>query len=261
MEGGGIVMNKPRILPVRLAQAGLLLGLILVLAGCFAPLGQSSEGSLAINASLPGSIFTQATDSFVARVYVANLDYEDLVRRFMAYEDFLDENEDFVTPAWVDFYNTLEEEKEDIDIDMALKAVMSFGGNPYVDIAIDSTGSGDSGSFTIAGLPAGRSYAVYMDVYLAGDEDDEDAPSQAESELFTSGTTPYDAMFPGSPDDPDDPRDDPGIASSNSLIAAQAAFNNVLNEYTDTTAHPIVSAFVEEGETATINLTIRDNIP
>ncbi len=248
-------MKKTRIIPVRFAQVGLLLGLVLVLAGCFAPLGQSSEGSLAINASLPGSIFTQATNSYVARVYVANLDYEDLIRRFSAYQDFLDEN-DPPGSAWVDFYNGLEEEKEDIDIDMALKAVMSFGGNPYVDIAISSPNdfgsvSGESGSFTIAGLPAGRSYAVYMDIYVAGQEDDEDASSVAESEFFTSGTTPYDAMFPtgGTGDD--------GIPSSNTLAAAQTAFNNVLNEYTDTTTHPIVSAFVEEGKTATITLTLR----
>src|SRR6056297_1300750 len=100
MDSGVTVMKKPHNAPTKLAQAGLLIGLVLVLAGCFAPLGQSSEGSLAINATLPGSIFTQATDSYVARVYVANLDYENLVRRFMAYQDFLDENEEFDTSAW-----------------------------------------------------------------------------------------------------------------------------------------------------------------
>ncbi|MFP4432715.1 MAG: hypothetical protein ACLFPV_15805, partial [Spirochaetaceae bacterium] len=237
-------MKIPRIVPIRLAQAGLVLSLVLILAGCFAPLGRSSEGSLAINASLPGSIFTQATESYVARVYVANLDYEDLVRRFLAYQDFLDENPS-PGSAWESFYNELEEEKEDIDIDLALKAVMSFGGNPYVDIAITQSGAlaeGDDGSFTIAGLPAGRSYTVYIDVYNAGDEDDEDEDNVAESRLFTDGN-PYDDMFVDSDD---------GIVGENTLAAAQTAFNNVFDDYTDTTAHPVVSTFVEEGETATI---------
>ncbi len=246
-------MKIPRVFYMRLLQGALVIGLVLSVAGCFAPLGESSDGALAINASVPGEIFTQASQTFVARTYVANLDYEDLVRRFLAYEDFLDVNEELDTSGWQDYFDQLEEEKDDIDIDMALKAVIKFGGNPYVDVTISSTGVvGDTGSFTITGLPADRDYTVYMDVYRPGDEDDDDADNQAESELFTSGSTPWNEMFPNGDDPPN--TGDPGVASSNTLAAAQTAFNNVLTEYTNTAKHPVISAFVEEGETATINL-------
>ena len=243
-------MSKPRLVPVRLAQAGLVLGLILLLAGCFAPLGQSSEGSLAINASLPGSIFTQATQTYVARVYVVSLTYEDLIRRYAAYDDFLTEN-DPPGSAWAAYYDELEEERDDLDIDLALKAAIDFGGNPYFDINVsaDVGGGSDSGSFTITGVPAGRDYTVFIDIYNPGDEDDEDADSAAYSELFTSATVPYDEVFPT-----------PGeVGIGAPLSTAISAFQAVLAEYTNTTKHPVVSVSVEEGETATIDLEIKEN--
>ena len=236
-------------------RLAVLAGLILVLAGCYATLGKEADGNLAVNAKLPG-VDVQPGDTYVARVYIATLDYEDLVRQFLAYEDFLDEYKDIVL-NWSGYYNDLETERDNIEIDLALKGVVTFGGKPYVDVEIVK-GIDNAGSFTITGIPAGKEYTGYIQVFNSGDEDDEDEDPVWDSELFSSSTTPYRDMF-----DPDDDENgtpeigDPGYVSSTATPAvAEAAFETVLAAYRDTATYPVFSVAINEGETASLTLTL-----
>ncbi len=224
-------------------RLAVLAGLILVLAGCYATLGKEADGNLAVNAKLPG-VDVQPGDTYVARVYIATLDYEDLVRQFLAYEDFLDENS---ADTWSGYYNDLETERDNIEIDLALKGVVTFGGKPYVDVEI--VVGVDPGSFTITGIPAGKEYTGYIQVFNEGEQDDEDKDPKWDSELFSSSTTPYDAMFTGGSPPGD-------VLPTASSAEAEAAFETVLAAYRDTATYPVFSVAINEGETATLTLTL-----
>ena len=234
-------MKHTRMIGHKLFRLAILAGLIVVLAGCYATLGKEADGNLAVNAALPG-VDVQPGTTYVARIYISTLDYEDLVRQYLAYEDFLDENGDAST--WIGYYNDLETERDNIEIDLALKGVVKFGGKPYIDVEI--VVGADPGSFTITGIPAGKEYTAYIQVFNQGDEDDEDADPVWDSELFSSSTTPYDDFFPAPGD----------VAPGASSAAAQSAFETVLAGYRDTATYPVYSVAIEEGETSTLTLTL-----
>ena len=121
--------------PIRRIRRGVLVlvaALVLtVLTACYAPLGVESTGGLAINVTLPGSIFAQSTQSYVARTLVVNRAYEQQLRRAIAIGMFIDENEKVVNkdlPGMRKLFDDLEDESEQLLIDLILRATVKFGG-------------------------------------------------------------------------------------------------------------------------------------
>ncbi len=261
---------------VTLVTLALLMALLL--SACYAPLADSGEGSIAMSISLPGSIFAQetiepgTTQNFVARVYVGNLAYEDLIRRFVAYDDFIDENyySDVLWQAELDpeivgvlenYYTQVEATMDDLEEDVVLKAATMFGGKPYYDVvlSVQVDGEGNAtggGSFTLPGIPAGRSYVVFFDVYEVGDQDKDDAEIVAYSRVWQSDPDPYEEMFEANGSglvlDQVTGETDPEEA----LAAARAALQAVLSEYRNREKHPVSPVFVEAGKTVEIQLEV-----
>ncbi len=260
------------------AHVTLALLMALLLSACYAPLADSGEGSIAMSISLPGSIFAQetiepgTTQNFVARVYVGNLAYEDLIRRFVAYDDFIDENyySDVLWQAELDpeivgvlenYYTQVEATMDDLEEDVVLKAATMFGGKPYYDVvlSVQVDGEGNAtggGSFTLPGIPAGRSYVVFFDVYEVGDQDKDDADIVAYSRVWQSDPDPYEEMFEANGSglvlDQVTGETDPEEA----LAAARAALQAVLSEYRNREKHPVSPVFVEAGKTVEIQLEV-----
>ena len=203
---------------LRRASVALAAALLLtVLTACYAPLGVESTGGLAINMTLPGSIFAQSTDSYIARVIVFNQAYERQLRRAIAIGMFVDENDSgSFLPEVQSFLDSLEDEAEDLLADLLLRAPVRFGGKYYIDIPIN-LGSG-SGELVLPGIPAGRSYIIYARLFPSGMSFDEDDEPKYENVVWD--------------EDVDDWLFDPGpgtLTASSNRAAAEAAFNTVLN--------------------------------
>ena len=257
-------INSAARLAARLAAT---LAMSLLLAGCYAPLADSGEGSIAMQVSLPGSIFAQqSSESFVARIYVGNLTYEDLLRRFAAYDDFLEENyyywadsaggipnEETFWNVLVPYYQQVEATMDELEEDVILKAATMFGGNPYYDVEFsvqieDGTAVG-GGSFRLPGIPAGREYVVFFDVYAPGDQDKDDADLVAYSRVWRVAD-PYQELFRDGGS-----RGGAGIVEltgTTSVEEVRDALAAVRAAYGDKSAYPVVSVLVESGKTATI---------
>ncbi|TVR32928.1 MAG: hypothetical protein EA404_06255 [Spirochaetaceae bacterium] len=268
-------INRATRLAARLAVTAAI---NLLLAGCYAPLADSGEGSIAMKVSLPGSILAQqSSESFVARIYVGNLAYEDLLRRFAAYDDFLEENyyyyvdnpsqmeeldsevREQLLNVLVPYYQQVEATMDDLEEDVILKAATMFGGNPYYDVTFsvrleDGVAVG-GGSFTLPGIPAGREYVVFFDVYEPGDQDRDDADMVAYSRVWREAD-PYQELFRTGNGNGDD-RGGGGIVvldgpNPPEVEDARAALAAVRAAYADKRAYPVVSVLVESGKTATI---------
>ncbi len=242
---------------LRRASVALAAALLLtVLTACYAPLGVESTGGLAINMTLPGSIFAQSTQSYVARTLVVNRAYEQQLRRAIAIGMFIDENEDVVNKdvaGMRKLFDDLEDESEQLLIDLILRATVKFGGKYYFDIPItaDISVEGGTGEVLIPGIPAGREYIVYFEMYLPGQQDDEDSDPVAESRIWEDD--PEDGLFGGT---------NPGqLGPGSTLAQANIALQAVLDAYSASNApfvlgihSPVV--FVEEGRTSELSLLV-----
>ena len=228
------------------------------LSACYAPLGASGTGNLAVNVTVPGSIFTQSTQSYVARVLVVNQAYEQKLRRTIGIGMFVDENDNvnMSNPGVQKFFDDLEDEETEGVIDLILKATVKFGGKYFYDTLITADVA-SGGSFLLPGIPAGRSYLVYFELYEPGQQEDEDAPPIYESIVWDYDPEQWlfqDGDRPGSLGPPD---------TMPTLAEAQAALNLTLNGegdnpsrrgYLNVPLRPGVLVAVEEGKTATADI-------
>lgn len=278
----------------------------LLLSACYAPLADSGEGTIAMTITLPGAIFAQetvdpepfSTQNFVARIYVGNMAYEDLIRRFVAYDDFLQENyydlfdrledEGFVAElsevvdlgvvqtALLPYYQQVETIMDDLEERVILNAATKFGGYPYYDVALTVADGQVTGSFTISGVPAGREYVVIIDVFEAGDQNDDDAEPVAYGEVWERKyheeeyESPDEILFPGLNGETAETVFEDENGYVNLLLSteesepvsalrqdAAATLQRVLSDYRDREAHPVRSVFVQEGKTASIQIEIK----
>ena len=101
----------------------------------------------------------------------------------------------------------------------------------------------------IPGIPAGRAYIVYFEMYLPGQQDDEDSNTVAESRVWD--VDPEIGLFgTGNPGQLDD-----GSTLADANIALQAVLDAYASaDFVVGTHSPVV--LVEEGRTAELNLLV-----
>ncbi len=229
---------------------------VFLLTACYAPLVAESAGELSVRlqGSLPGM---ESGATYVARMYVVNAAYEDLLRRGAAYDDFLELNYYSVEAAGLvpnaellAYYHKLElEYDDDLVPDLILKAPIKFGGRPYYQFTV----SAGSGSLTLPGVPSNRSYLVFIEFFEPGVDYDE-ADAVDETVLWRDGD-PYDTVLGGT-----DPTESGYLVNPDDGTRADAIekFEAVRALYRDREQLPFIDpVFVPSGRTAVAALQLR----
>lgn len=157
---------------------------------------------------------------------------------------------------------------DDLEEGVILKAATMFGGKPYYDVVLSVLRDPENnvtggGSFTLPGIPAGRSYVVFFDVYAVGDQDKDDADIVAYSRVWQSDPDPYQQMFEATNDGFVLSRLATELNLEDSDVGAwaraeaESVFRDVRDEFGGTVTHEVIrSPIVEAGKTVTIELEV-----
>ena len=140
----------------RIAVVFAVLVLVLLLSSCFAFLPQDN-GYLSIDMELPALAKGPGDQPVV--IFVANAEMEDSIKELLWLIDKETE---------VGLSSQEEDRLVDLAVALANRGLVKFGGDPFLRTTIPEADL--SGSISIPGVPAGRSYFVKVFVFQAGQD-------------------------------------------------------------------------------------------